>query len=540
MRDKSQESEGQGNAQNTQSSNDPPEDDNVVPDIDGTDGRRQPPPSSPPRNSDSPGDNRQYAYDNNQRERFFHRSSYSLYDDTLLRIRKYGMDIGGIPPDLDAGYKMGDLPVHHETQLQNKCIQSMADVCTALTHSIKALGGPVATNRRLEALMGQWICDMRATAQHYKYVSDQLAQDHEPPTLARKPTFGTNDEMPQIKPGYFPIFEGESEDTLVFLNWIDVIFAFLEGRTPRVHLDMMTRHAKGRALSVIVQWRNEQRDNVTEVVRFLESELGGIVSPEIAINYLNQLTLLPGESIGSVASVIHQYALMAHARDSPERRESNINDTERRYILRLLPPKLLKQYNDFAHNAKISGKPEMSSREMIKHLIRFNQQNIDAEENHRIAMRMAKVGPGHEVNHIAAGRRPRMTRHGTHRPAIVPHRRGRVRTVVEDPYVDNVFDDPPDDGDHPEFAVDNASDKSNSGDEDDDQGIFEIREQVRFSPAYFGVRPGECFKCGQKNHRYRGDSAQACPLKNHELEMKRCPLCRKGGHKRENCVNRKN
>ena len=453
-------------------------------------------------------------------------------------LDRYNRDIGGIPQTMSAQYRRGDLPVNYETKLQNRCIDSVANICIALTHSLREIGGP---NTHLEKLIGEWVSDLRTTAQHYDHVSGQLALDHEPPTLARRPNFGKKNQIPQVKPGYFPVFEGDGEDTLVFLNWIDVIFAFLDGYTPRVHMDMLTRQSKGRALSIIVQWRNEDRSNVEEVVRFLEQEVGGIVSSEVAINYLNQLTLVPGESIGSIASVIHQYALMAHARDSPGQREENINATEKRYILRLLPPKLLKQYNDFAQAAKVAGKPEMSSREMVKHLIRLNQQNIDAEENHRIAVRMAKTGQVNEVQHVAAGRRPKMSRHKRIKPPVIPHTRGRVRTIVPSSEVLHIHDEveaeEEDDDEVPGLVPESEEEED---DEDDDQGVFEIRERVRYSPAHFGVKLGECYKCGMKGHRYRGPTSDRCPLRKFDLEMHKCSRCKKGGHKAETCVNRKN
>ncbi len=78
---------------------------------------------------------------------------------------------------------------------------------------------------------------------------------------------------------------------------------------------------------------------------------------------------------------------------------------------------------------------------------------------------------------------------------------------------------------------------------DDDAFIMEDEAIYRINtpngkgfiiPDSLGVERNECFKCGSKNHFFKGKSSFRCPYKDQPLASK-CTNCGKGGHKPELC-----
>ena len=461
--------------------------------------------------------------------------------------RKYS---GGVDPDLSfEGYSFGNVPVNFEADLRSNAFSKIGQALESITFALDGDFGNSEHNLTNRHLILDGIRAAKTCGVHFQKVSDELRRTHNPPTLARKPKIGYNDEHPNFKVGFFPKYSGSSdEDTLSFVNWIEQIFSFLEGRTARVHVDVLTKHATGAALATISQWRNEKKDNIGEIVAMLEQNVAGVVSPAIAKNHLNRLTIKPGETINSISSVIYTYAMMVHINDDEQFKQSNMSETAKSCLLRIIPTDLLTQYNNFVRNSRMSGKLDMSYKETVKHLISLNQENVDVKENHKFAMKTAAANQVREVYYVQGNRRPQPKRYGRPRHNLVEKQRfvDRDPKMAQDHVVYNV-----EYAEGPESASDEESKSEDEQSSDDDsepestpspeeQDVFEVRKSYKLDPKAYGVTNGECFKCGLSGHRYKGPTATQCPLFKVKFHPKKCGGCGRGAHKMSVCPQRKN
>ena len=444
-------------------------------------------------------------------------------------------DMGAIPPKPNKDYSYGNIPINYEMELKQNADSAVADAFVAAAKLFQE-DDPENRNILLKAVSEGAIAAKKSSAHHGR-VSDELRRAHNPPTLARRPKIGNKNIPPNIKPGYFPKYSGTpDQDTFTYLNWVDQIFSYLEGYTPRIHLDVLTRHAGGAVLQTIHMWRNQAKDNIEEIMAFIEKSVAGVVSPEIAENYLNRLTLGPGESIGSISSIIHMYSMMIHINDPEHERPKLESATAKRHLLRILPPSITLQFNNLVKATRVGGKLAMSFKETVKLLMELHQDRVDAQENHKTFNMRSRGQHQGEVFNVSGGRRPTFRRYGKFRgPSIKKDSRYTQKHQV---FLCEEYDDGEDD------LVPLDDEEVDEGYEscpDNEEGeIFNIQRQVRLSASYFGVAPNACYKCGQMNHKYSGPDAASCSLYKHKLQLRACPKCRQGGHLEQVCPNRKN
>ena len=445
------------------------------------------------------------------------------------------MGIGPIKPNRDYAY--GNLPINYEMELKHQADAAVADAFVAAAELFRE-ENPAKRELLFKALTEGAIAAKQISI-HHGNVSDELRRVHNPPTLARKPRIGKKDTPPNIKPGYFPKYSGTpDQDTFAYLNWVDQIFSYLEGYTSKIHLDVLTRHAGGAVLQTIHMWRNQQKDNIEEIMAFIEKSVAGVVSPEIAENLLNRLTIGPGESIGSIASIIHMYSMMIHINDPEHERPKLESTTAKRHLLRILPPSITLQFNNLVKATRVGGKLAMSFKETVKLLMELHQDKVDAQENHKTFNMRSRGQHQGEAFLISGGRRPVFRRYGKFKTRPIKkdprtHQKHQI-WMCEEGDEDEVEQPPVED------ELVEAEEGYDSSQDEEEGEIFNIQRQVRLSASHFGVAPNACYKCGRSNHKYSGPDATNCPLYKHKLQLKVCPRCNNGGHSEQVCPNQKN
>ena len=439
----------------------------------------------------------------------------------------------------DSQYLYGEKPIHYELEEKRDREKALADSLLALVHLHS--GTPYAAEKEdMLKIVAQGAQVVRSSQQHYDRLGDKVKRAHYPHTIARKPKLGTKDRIPNVRPGQFPIYTGgNGQDIMTYIHWIDQLFGPLEGYTARVHLEVIGRYVQGAALTTVMQWQNAQKDNLFEVLASLEQHVAGVVSPEIAENALSRITIGSGDSINQVSSVIVAYSMMVHINAPEEERPRLRSETSKRVLLRIIPPALRKQYEEFARHAQLSGRLEISYKETVKMLIEFNQSNIDARENYKSTRNVAKaMGNVSSLDFLSVNKK--------HTPLLAAAK--RVDYVQGEPLrdglcgLDNDSDEelPPEPSNIVSYSEVCDTETSEPEDDPDAQDVFYVQKKYTFSPGMFGVKDNECYRCGQSTHRYRGKTANACPLIKHKLTYKPCSSCHKGGHAPEHCPRAKN